>query len=319
MACLGTRGSRLVPHVRQSFNWDCGFACTEMVLRALGVPPAECSLRTLRKHVPATSTWTVDLAYVMRAYGVNFRYCTMTVGVDPSYKNKNFYRQTLDEDAVRVTDLFSKAEQHQLVIEHRKVSASELSELLRVPQENMVMTLVDRRYLYKPGWIGRYFSGASGFVGHYVLLVGYDAVRDGYYLYDPARTAEPEFASASDLHRARVAHGTDEDLIIVPWEDNHALARLLRRARMPDLLLSGLGLGLGGGGGGSGSSSGGSNGGRESPSPTGSSGSTSGSSTPTPTGDSTAADGGGASDDEIQPNQYLSPTLSGVEAMPLDK
>jgi hypothetical protein len=218
-------------------------------------------------------------------------------------------------------DLFSKAEEHQLVIEHRTVSPNELVELLRVPQQNMVMTLVDRRYLYNSSWIGRVFSGASGFVGHYVLLVGYDAVRDGYYLHDPGRTPEPEFASSSDLHRARVAHGTDEDLIIIPWEDNHAPARMLRRAQKPDLLLSDLGLGAsvaachGGGSssgdgdsGGSGGSSGSSDSGRDardSPTHTGGSGS------PSPTGYSftlpkTSTGGrGGSSEEEHQLGGYL--------------
>ena len=48
---------RRVPHVLQSHNWDCGFACLEMALRAMGVAPHECSLRTLRKRVPSTSIW----------------------------------------------------------------------------------------------------------------------------------------------------------------------------------------------------------------------------------------------------------------------
>ena len=116
-------------------------------------------------------------------------------------------------------------------------------------------------------------------MGHYVLLVGYDAVRDGYYLHDPGRTPEPEFASSSDLHRARVAHGTDEDLIIIPWEDNHALARMLRRAQKPDLLLSDLGLGASVAacyGGGSSSNGGGGSGGSSDSGDSGDSGDSSG-------------------------------------------
>ena len=54
-----------VPHVRQSFNWDCGLACTEMALRALGVPASQCSLAKLRQRVPSSSIWTVDLAFVL--------------------------------------------------------------------------------------------------------------------------------------------------------------------------------------------------------------------------------------------------------------
>jgi len=216
----------LVPHVRQSFNWDCGFACTEMVLRALGVPPAECSLPALRKMLPceSTSIWTVDLAYVMHQFGVDFRFLTMTLGVDPTYKHQSFYKKTLDDDAVRVTQLFQQAEVERIDIERRSLSRDGLSALMR-SQDNMVMVLVDRRYLYPvapgmPGLVQGWISHCmNGYIGHYVLLVGYDAMRDGYYLYDPARTEEPQFVKAQDLHNARRSHGTDEDIIVVPWSN----------------------------------------------------------------------------------------------------
>ena len=88
-----------------------------------------------------------------------------------------------------------------------------------------VVVLVDRRHLYRnyfrgvnffEGWVSRCFKE---YVGHYVLVVGYDAPRDGYYVYDPARAPEPQFVHASDLHVARRCHGTDEDLIVVPWHN----------------------------------------------------------------------------------------------------
>jgi len=40
---------RTIPHVRQSHNWDCGLACLEMTLRALGVPPSLCTLKQLQQ------------------------------------------------------------------------------------------------------------------------------------------------------------------------------------------------------------------------------------------------------------------------------
>ena len=47
---------------------------------------------------------------------------------------------------------------------------------------------------------------------------GYDAGRDAFRVLDPARpTAEPQLVAAADVHAARMSHGTDEDLIIVPW------------------------------------------------------------------------------------------------------
>ena len=117
----------------QSYNWDCGFACLEMVLRALGVPPHECSLRAMRARVPSSSIWcaaiprrprptapappalvrarhrTVDLVYLLREYGTHFRFLTTTLGVNPDYKHEEFYRPTLDADSLRVSELFSSS------------------------------------------------------------------------------------------------------------------------------------------------------------------------------------------------------------------
>jgi len=77
-----------IPHVLQSHNWDCGLACVEMAMRALGVAPHECSLRTLRTRVPSTSVWTVDLVHIICSFGVKFRFLTTTIGVNPLYKNE---------------------------------------------------------------------------------------------------------------------------------------------------------------------------------------------------------------------------------------
>ena len=77
-----------IPHVLQSHNWDCGLACVEMAMRALGVAPHECSLRTLRTRVPSTSVWTVDLVHIICSFGIKFRFLTTTIGVNPEYKNE---------------------------------------------------------------------------------------------------------------------------------------------------------------------------------------------------------------------------------------
>lgn len=212
----------------QSFNWDCGFACTEMMLRALGVPASECSLTKLRNVVgpSSTSIWTVDLAYALHAFGVRFRFLTATVGVDPAYEHEAFYKPTLETDSVRVNELFDKAEAKGVPVENQSVEDDELVALLR-PQNQLVMALVDRRYLYRPmsgsgggvtGFVESCLSYCfSGYVGHYVLLIKYDETREGFLILDPARSAEQIFVPARDLHAARRCHGTDEDLVIVPF------------------------------------------------------------------------------------------------------
>ena len=175
----------------QSFNWDCGLACAEMALRALGVKRTDCTLSKLRQRVPSSSVWcgcythastlrdraragcarsrggaatrgvvatrpcltrsappppappplpllappdlryagrrrTVDLAYLLRDFGIRFRYLTTTLGVDPSYQSEPFYRNTLDADSMRVNKLFAQAATKEVKIERRSLKPDEL-------------------------------------------------------------------------------------------------------------------------------------------------------------------------------------------------
>ena len=249
-----------------------------MVLRALGVPAAACSLPQLRAVMPASSTtsiWTVDLAYVLDAFGTRFRYMTATIGVDQSYQSEPFYQPTLDADAARVNELFAKAAAHSIHIERRSVDDDELAALLPrasggggpsglgskvgggavgggavggagagagrgglgavAPGEHLVVVLCDRRHLYRPSLANGVVSGVvdtclaycfGAYVGHYIVLVGYDAATDAFHVLDPARPAdEPLVVSAADLHTARRSHGTDEDLLLVPISQPAAFPR----------------------------------------------------------------------------------------------
>ena len=58
-----------VPKQRQEASWDCGLACTQMVLLSLGCPPEECSLTLLRTRLISSEVWSVDLAYLLTEYG----------------------------------------------------------------------------------------------------------------------------------------------------------------------------------------------------------------------------------------------------------
>ena len=148
----------------------------------------------------------MDIAYALRDFGVQFRYLTTTIGVDPTYQSQPFYRDSLDADSMRVNKLFAQAASKEIIVERRSLKGKELqalppsqrsSTLLRPesaptptvrivpryrmasspippithhlcsalvgslkyrfhaqelvkPHENMVMALVDRRYLYRP-------------------------------------------------------------------------------------------------------------------------------------------------------------------------
>ncbi|XP_024619499.1 protein GUCD1 isoform X4 [Neophocaena asiaeorientalis asiaeorientalis] len=106
-----------VPIIQQLYHWDCGLACSRMVLRYLGQlddSEFESALQELRL---TRSIWTIDLAYLMRHFGVRHRFCTQTLGVDKGYKNQSFYRKHFDTEETRVNQLFAQAKACKVLVE----------------------------------------------------------------------------------------------------------------------------------------------------------------------------------------------------------
>lgn len=102
-----------LPHVRQKSYWDCGIACVEMVLRNyLGEEFNEEVLNSLGKSLGfGTRVWTIDLANILVHYNVDFVYYTITCGVDPGYRNQEFYQSYFEDDEVRINKLFENAQE----------------------------------------------------------------------------------------------------------------------------------------------------------------------------------------------------------------
>ena len=61
----------------------------------------------LRLCLPcACSTWTVDLAHLMRHFGLEVTLATTMIGANPGYFHEGFYMEKMAEDQCRVTQLF---------------------------------------------------------------------------------------------------------------------------------------------------------------------------------------------------------------------
>lgn len=65
---------------------DCGLACVLMTLGGLGA--LRCDLRVMRRLCPTTSIWTVDLAHLLRRFGVDVTFCTITLGANPDFASE---------------------------------------------------------------------------------------------------------------------------------------------------------------------------------------------------------------------------------------
>ncbi|GIL62564.1 hypothetical protein Vafri_16759, partial [Volvox africanus] len=206
-----------VPHCKQYFNWDCGLACVLMILQASGLP--NCDYRILRQFCPTTSIWTVDLAHLLRRFGLEVSFFTVTLGPNPAYANESFYMENMEDDERRVSQLFVDAAHVGIAVQQRSVSSEELQSWM-LSGGCLIIVLVDKRKL--DPWLAAAdmclpaLCGMElGYTGHYVLLVGYEAVSQEYVVRDPAAERPDLRVSAAALDTARRSFGTDEDILVV--------------------------------------------------------------------------------------------------------
>lgn len=197
---------------------------------------------------PTKSTWSIDLAYLLHGYGVAANYYTITWGANESYKSIDYYKENLDSDASRVNELFRMAKSRGMHVEMRSVEMPEiLSAIAR--ESSVIIILVDtqmfengcteagermkkRRHEAQSGGGGggveqdlvgarlphslpSHVDTEAGFVGHYVVLIRY-LENDGLVeVADPGVGLERRIIGEEALDKARKAHGTDEDLLII--------------------------------------------------------------------------------------------------------
>jgi hypothetical protein len=206
-----------------------------MVMRAAGGDGGGAILASLRAAVGTRSVWTIDVAHLLARAGLPVTLTTVTPGANPAYEGEAFYSPTLARDAARVARLVAAAPAAGVDVQRRRVTAGELGARL-LGGEEAVVALVDRRALaaaWPPSgaWGGggggalsassSSTTSSSGYMGHYVVLCGYDPATHTFALRDPAAHAGPAplRVPGAALDAARTAFGTDEDLLIVRVRD----------------------------------------------------------------------------------------------------
>uniref|UniRef100_A0A1D1ZJF3 Uncharacterized protein C22orf13 n=1 Tax=Anthurium amnicola TaxID=1678845 RepID=A0A1D1ZJF3_9ARAE len=204
-----------VPHVRQICNWDCGLACVLMVLRTFGIDDR--SIHDLEELCSTTSIWTVDLAYLLQKFSITFSFFTVTLGANPEFSSEAFYKEQLNDDLERVNRLFEKALEAGIQIQHRSISGKEIS-LLILSGRYIAIALVDKYKLnyswLKDGSVSEFFDGSSKYIGHFVVICGYDADKEEFDIRDPACPRKYERVTLACLEEARKSFGTDEDILL---------------------------------------------------------------------------------------------------------
>lgn len=218
------RSSILIPlhHVEQKLSWDCGISCVAMLLASRERREYFANREQIsREEGFGTSTWTIDLCYLLKRFGVNHVYTTVTLGVNPKYKNELYYRFSLNRDHQRVETRFREASASGVVVERRSVSRLEL--LQHLATGNPIVVLVDQGLLYCESCQNggaRILARMSGltpkcFQGHYVVLCGYRMPEKMFLYRNPSKSERVCSVPFDAFDRARKRFGTDEDVIFV--------------------------------------------------------------------------------------------------------
>lgn len=138
------------------------------------------------------------------------------------YKKQDFYKQHFPADRKRVTDLFSNAEEKGITVIERQVDLSEIRKAV-LEENRLVLVLLDKRLLkcsicdksripYRNFFSSYWYPN---YLGHYVLIYAYHPGTDKFLMKDPASLRETCVISADTLEEARLAFGTDQDILFI--------------------------------------------------------------------------------------------------------
>jgi hypothetical protein len=220
------------PHIQQSTKDNCGLTAVKMILQGLEIDYNEPFSKLTFAEVDAE--WTIHLAYILAHHSVkDFTMYTEFVGVNWSlYQNKT-----------NVHELFANAASSNIRVVPVVVSSDNLKRFLNLRQYACILLvnlslldcmLCDSFFdqassagsnapllpskLACLGWLS--FCKfkrptCDDFVGHFIVLIGYDAELDVFYYRDPGKTVARCAIKADVLDLARSCPGTDNDVIIV--------------------------------------------------------------------------------------------------------
>lgn len=210
-----------VPFQPQKYNWDCGLACSCMVLRFLDKNCDTVYSSDLKLLQCGESVWTIHLALLMKLHDVRHCFSTVTLGVDKNYANESYYKNRFNEDERLVNELFENAEEKGICVERRSVELAEI--LNHVSDGNILICLIDYSVLAcvncftESCTLLKCFGNCIHcYQGHFIVVCGYDKSKQLIYFMNPNIShAEIGSCTMKEFDVARKRYGTDEDLLFI--------------------------------------------------------------------------------------------------------
>lgn len=100
-----------------------------MVLSGIGIRNS--SIQQLSNSYPVDSTWTIDLAFLLRSYGVeDFTMYTSHIGVNWAHQQCQFYKKCFQKDLKRISRLFSTSKESNVRVIHASLDMDDLKRFL---------------------------------------------------------------------------------------------------------------------------------------------------------------------------------------------
>ncbi|XP_069700997.1 protein GUCD1 [Periplaneta americana] len=209
-------------HHRQHFNWDCGVSCVLMVLPEAKREHLLCNFNEVCKEEGFNkSTWSIDLCYLLKRYGIKHIYCTITLGINPGYRGQSFYDKILHKDEERVTKRFKEAAENNIVIRKASLTCRDLVQHLA--EFGPIILLTNASLLHcdickvnkLTSELRGCFPWSTTYTGHYIVLCGYNLASEKFFFRNPTFRNRVCAMSFTMLNEARCSYGTDEDAILV--------------------------------------------------------------------------------------------------------
>ncbi|XP_055308583.1 protein GUCD1-like isoform X2 [Sitodiplosis mosellana] len=189
-----------VVHYQQRTDWDCGISCVMMMLtRRQRQDFLRNFNRVCEEEGFGNSTWTIDLCYLLRRFDIRHIYTTITVGVNPTFRNHDYYGPILWKDHIR-----HLAENGPVIVLTNGYLLH--CDLCKTKESECLEEFRKCFSINKP---------KTKFSGHYIVLCGYDNRIGSVFYRNPAMDDHVCVMSYRKLTEARTANGTDEDLIFV--------------------------------------------------------------------------------------------------------
>ncbi|KAI3383667.1 hypothetical protein SNEBB_009254 [Seison nebaliae] len=140
----------ILPHSKQKYDWDCGIACSQMILSFMELYDANKLKRTMRDTLNlSTNIWTIDLAVILYLMGMDrqsMKFFSIYAGANPKHKEMSFYRNTSHEDdEIRINLLFHSLihEKNSLLIEVKHLTIQDIIQEMKSSYRCVCIALID--------------------------------------------------------------------------------------------------------------------------------------------------------------------------------